>query len=349
VIPKRKFGLKIVRLSVIIPCKNEVATIGRVLRDLADQSLSETFEVIVADGLSNDGTQDVFGQFSTVDLPYHLRVINNPTGTIPAGLNSAVAAASGEYIVRIDGHCRLPNDYLESIVNALREPGQDVVGPATRQIPGAATDVAAEIALALNTRVGTGGTPSRGNLREAVRVDHTVMSCYRREVWEAVGGYDESLLSNEDFEFDYRANLQGFNVWSLPRPEYSLVARADIYSLLQQRFRYGYWKWQVLKCHPRSLRFRQLLPAVVTAGVLVSALSSFRMPKLSVFWVAYGLSLSLYAINLSIYESSRPIWWRLAIIYAVIHLGWGSGFLWGLIAQPMLSSTTYKGSTAEKH
>lgn len=336
-------------LSVIVPCKNEAAKIGQVLCNLADQSLPETFEVVVADGLSNDGTRDILAQFSTTDLPYQLRVVDNPRGTIPAGLNTAVAAASGDYIVRIDGHCRLPNDYLESIVDALREPGQEVVGPATRQIPGATTDVAAEIALALNTRLGTGGTASRGALREAVRVDHTVMSCYRREVWDAVGGYDESLLSNEDFDFDYRANLQGFNVWSLPRPEYYLVARADIRSLLKQRFRYGYWKWQVLKRHPRSLRFRQLLPAVVTAGVVISALSSFRIPKLSIFWLAYGLSLCLYSINLSTYESSKPSWWRLAIIYAVIHLGWGGGLFWGMITELFHSSITYKRKSAEKH
>lgn len=194
------------RLSVVIPCKNEVATIGQVLRDLADQSLPEAFEVIVADSLSSDGSRDVLAQFSTVELPYHLRVVDNPVGTIPAGLNTAIAAASGEYIVRVDGHCRLPNDYLESILNALCEPGQDVVGPATRQVPNAKGDVAAEIALALNTILGNGGTPSRGSLSEPLRVDHTVMSCYRREVWEAVGGYDESLLTNEDFDFDYRAN-----------------------------------------------------------------------------------------------------------------------------------------------
>ena len=102
----------VIRLSVVIPCKNEVATIGQVLRDLADQSLPETFEVIVADGLSNDGTRNVLARFSTVDLPYHLRVVDNPAGTIPAGLNAAVAAANGEYIVRVDGHCRLSYGYL---------------------------------------------------------------------------------------------------------------------------------------------------------------------------------------------------------------------------------------------
>jgi hypothetical protein len=256
-------------------------------------------------------------------------------GTTAGGLNVAVAEASGEYIVRVDGHCHLPSRYLESITNVLRKPGYDVVGPSTCYIPGAMTAVAAEIALALNTKLGTGGTASRGNLREAVRVDHAVMSCYHREVWESIGGYDESLLTNEDFDFDYRANQQGFKVWSLPRPKYFAVARTGIYSLLQQRLRYGYWKWQVVKRHPRSLRARQLIPAFVTAGIITSAALGFWMPGLLAFPLLYGMFVCLYTIYLSIHESGRPCWWRLAIIYAVIHLGWGSGFLWSMVAPPV--------------
>src|SRR5215212_4206047 len=189
-------------LSVVIASRNEVATIGELLRDLADQSYPESFEVVVADGLSNDGTREVLAKFQTLDLPYRLRVVDNPARTIPHAWNAAIAEACGKYIIPLGSHTRLPSDYLESIVNALREPGRDVVGPTTRMGPGASTNLAKEIALALNTKLGTGGTVGRGNVREPTRVDHAVWHCYRREVWEAIGGYDEGLLTNEDFDFD---------------------------------------------------------------------------------------------------------------------------------------------------
>ncbi len=321
-------------LSVVIACKNEVATIGELLRDLADQSFPKPFEVMIADGLSDDGTREVLARFQALDMPYDLRVVDNPSGTIPDAWNTAVAEARGKYIIPLGSHSRLPGDYLESLVNALREPGRDVVGPTTRIIPGADTRLAREIALALNTILGTGGTLARGNLREPTRVDHAPWHCYSRELWEAIGGYDENLLTNEDFDFDYRANLQGFGVWSLPYPQVTIVARASLRRLVRQRFRYGYWKWQVVKRHPRSLRLRQLLPVFVTAGVVTSTVLGFRRPKLLLLPFAYGLFLCLYSANLSMHESSRPRWWRLAIIYATTHLAWGSGFLWGLVTQP---------------
>jgi cellulose synthase/poly-beta-1,6-N-acetylglucosamine synthase-like glycosyltransferase len=264
------------------------------------------------------------------------------------GLNTGVMEARGEYIVRVDGHCRLPNDYLESLMEALCETGRDVVGPATRYIPGDETAVAAEIALALNTRLGNGGTPSRVVLHETVRVVHTVMHCYRRKVWDTIGGYDASLL-DEDFDFDYRANLRGFSVWSLPRPMYLLIARSDIRSLLRQRLRYGYSKWQVIRRHPRSVRGRQVVPVVVTAGVIASTISSVWMYELLSFPLAYGLALCLYTVNLSIHDRRKPSWWRLAIIYATIHLGFGSGFLYGMITQPIRNIAARARRNSEKN
>jgi succinoglycan biosynthesis protein ExoA len=329
------------QLSVVIPCKNAVATIEQVLCDLAEQSLSEVFEVIVADGLSTDGTRELLARFSTANLPYNLRMVDNTVGTVSSALNIAVAEARGEYIVRVDAHCRLPREYLELIIDALHEPGKDVVGPATRYIPGAATAVAAEIALALNTRLGNGSTLSRVVLREATRVDHTVMSCYRRDVWQSVKAYDESLLTNEDFDFDYRANLQGFGVWSLPRPQYSAIARSTIPLLLQQRFRYGYWKWEVVKRHPRSLRIRQIIPVATTIGIMMSSTLSYWMPVLLSLPIAYGLILCLYSIKVSVHDGRKLRWWTLPAIYAVIHLAWGCGFLWSMGTQPRRNVLTY--------
>jgi succinoglycan biosynthesis protein ExoA len=215
-------------VSVIIPCRDEVATIRQVLEDLHAQTWQGSYEVVIADGGSRDGTRALLDDLSaTQPFQFRLQVIENPDGAIPNGLNAAVRASRGRFIVRVDGHCRVSPDYVERMVC-----GHDVVGPRVVQIAKGPGCIAGAIAVLLGSWLGSGGTPSRGNLSRSVRVAHTVMSCYRREVWEHLGGYDELLASNEDFDFDYRATRAGAIVASLPEPAFALLSRANLGDLL---------------------------------------------------------------------------------------------------------------------
>ena len=321
-------------ISVIIPCRNEISSIGLVLADLAAQIGTEPFEVIVADGGSDDGTRAFVEREALVeDRPFILRIIDNSKRIIPTALNLAVTAASGHYVIRIDGHCRLEPDYLGKIAAALKIPSQDVVGPQIRQIPGGSGLLAQAIAQLLSSPVGTGGTPSRGQLQVPRAVVHTVMSCYRREVWEQVGGYDERLLSNEDFDFDYRAGLMGFKVVSLPEPEFRLLARATVSGLFRQRWRYGWWKSVVARKFPASLQMRQVAPPVLLLGfmavlllaplVAVIAASTYLLAG----WIAgYFAARNAPLVTICVTVVCAPL------ILAVIHGAWALGFLVGLIA-----------------
>jgi succinoglycan biosynthesis protein ExoA len=160
------------------------------------------------------------------------------------------------------------------------------------------------------------------------------MSCYRREVWVKLAGYDESLLSNEDFDFDYRASSARFSVFSLPHPTYFPLARPDLQALVSQRWRYGFWKAAVLRKHPKSLHLRQLLPPLV----LIS------LPFMSVFPWLYvpGIILYLAAVTSVIHKDraslglNRPHLWFQAIVFgflaaATIHFVWSAGLIWGLM------------------
>jgi succinoglycan biosynthesis protein ExoA len=325
-------------LSVVIPCRNEVDTIVSVLEDLDRQDFAAPFEVIVADGMSIDGTRDVLGELTRrAPFRYSLRMIDNPARTIPSGLNLAVRGAAGTHIVRVDAHSRLPGDYLRPIVAALDGRVGDVVGPQVLHVAASDAVVARTIAAMLNSRFGNGGTPSRNRLHAPTRATHTVMSCYRREVWVRVGGYDEALLSNEDFEFDYRANLAGYKVVSLPHPVFRLIARATLGEFARQRWRYGRWKARVLIMHPASIKLRQLIPIFILPFIAVAFVTA--LPLALFLGFAYYLVAVLSVVT---EESIRPTSFALKLrsaalalpVAAITHFVWAAGAWFGLLLRP---------------
>jgi succinoglycan biosynthesis protein ExoA len=344
-------------ISVVIPCRNEATWVLRVLEDLAEQCVAEKFEVLVADGESEDGTWEILQDFkNTARLPYDLAILRNPKRAIPNALNLLVNQAKGQYVVRVDAHSRIPKDYLRKIVAALKSGICDVAGPRIQFIPASGRAVARVIAAVCNSRMGNGGTPSRTRLQHPVSVDHTVMSCFSRNVWEGVGGYDETLKANEDFDYDFRAAKAGYKVISLPHPTYSLVARPDLLALIRQRWRYGYWKAQVLKKFPMSLKLRQLLPIVALPFAFCSPLSptSFAVAGiLYMLMVAASLDIALLKE-----QGLNPLRWiKIALlslmVMLLVHFVWSAGVWYGLLSRkswrlfhrnPVASTVSFRDS-----
>jgi glycosyltransferase involved in cell wall biosynthesis len=332
-------------VSVIIPCRNERSTIEQVLADLHAQTYPGTIEVVVADGCSDDGTRQILDAAArNNDYRFALHVITNERRVIPSALNRAVEHACGRVIVRVDGHSRVPSNYVEEIVSALSDSKANVVGPRVRFVPGSASSVAFAIATLQASVFGTGGTASRRSIARPVRVSHAVMSCYTRSVWERVDGYDEGLLTNEDFDFDYRAARSGETVLALPSPEFQLMARSTLSGLIAQRWRYGWWKAAVIKKHPRSLHLRQVIPVIALLALVVLAGMSFvstgyAMGLIAMIYGYVGLSscASLLALMPHVLSEEVPDGRRVLVtvllapvIFAIIHGIWAAGVVAGL-------------------
>jgi succinoglycan biosynthesis protein ExoA len=320
-------------ISVIIPCRNESNWVLRVLEDLARQEFQESFEVLIADGESEDGTWEILRDYqAATTLPFELVLLRNHQRAIPNALNMLVELAKGKYIVRIDAHSRIPTEYLQQIAIALKSGKCDVAGPRIEFIPASGRVIARVIAAVCNSRMGNGGTPSRTRLHRPVSVDHTVMSCFARNVWLGIGGYDETLRANEDFDYDFRAAKAGYRVLSLPDPVYSLVARADLGGLVRQRWRYGFWKAQVLKKFPMSLKLRQLLPILALPFALC-------FPLFPTYFAVVGiLYILLVAASLDkelLKERISPVRWLQIGFFSItvmliVHFVWSAGVWYGL-------------------
>jgi glycosyltransferase involved in cell wall biosynthesis len=323
-------------VSVVVPCRNEHAHVGALIDALRQQQVTPG-EIIVVDGGSTDGTREVLDARANEAHRVEVRVLTRQDASIPEAVNAAVRDARGDVIVRLDAHSEPSNIYIARALDRLAEDRAGVVGGVWHVAPGAKTATAAAIARAAAHPLGAGDAAYRiGQSRtEPVDVDTVPFGCFRRAVWESLGGLDESLLANEDYEFNYRVRQAGLRVILDPAIHCTYFARPTLTALAIQYFRYGWWKVQMLRKHPDSLRWRQAVPAGFVASIAGLLALGAVWP---VAWFLLAAQLALYAavvVATSVRVCVREGGWSrllpLAGAFSTIHLAWGSGALVNLL------------------
>ncbi len=312
------------RVSVIVPARDCAEVIAGCLAAIACQTYRGPIDVTVAVAPSADGTERVLAATS-IDVP--VRTVANPSGTTPAGLNIAVAASEGPVVARVDAQSRLPPDYIERAVATMGRTGAANVGGVQRPVasgrwPGA-------IAAAMASPFGGGPAAFRRGSLEGP-ADTVYLGVFDRAALDGVGGFDETLDRNQDYELNWRLREQGHIVWLDPALVVDYMPRPDLTGLARQYFAYGSWKRAVLKLHPRSLRLRQLAPPALVAGLAVSLIGlTARRWQAAALPVLYAATCAIAAWRLRGALPDRLDRARAAAAFAVMHLGWGAGFLAG--------------------
>jgi len=314
-------------VSIIIPCYNEEKRIQTVLEAIAAQTYPlSRLDVTLADGHSSDGTRRKIEEFAAAHPALRLQVIDNNARTIPAALNRAIEASRGEILLRLDGHSRPDPDYIENAVADLLAGRGENVGGVWKIQPGGESRLAAAIAVAAAHPLGVGDALYRHATQPAV-VDTVPFGAFRRSLVEKIGGFDESLLSNEDYEFNARIRQSGGKIWLNPRIRSVYFARASLSALAQQYARYGFWKWQMLRRYPRTLRWRQALPPLFTLSLLLLSILMLFWPP-AAWLLAVEATLYLGILFLAGLKAGEPL---LPLPVTVMHLAWGAGFLWSFL------------------
>ena len=325
------------KVTIIIPCYNEEATIGDTLAGIHGQTFSRAeMEVVVSDSMSTDRTRTVISDFQRSHPELSMRVVENAARIIPAALNCAIRAARGEIIVRMDAHSKPYPDYVENCVRALDEGHGDNVGGVWEIQPGAPGWAAAGIAAAASHPFGAGDAAYRLK-PEAGAVDTVPFGAYRKSLIGEVGAFDETLLANEDYEFNVRVRRVGKIVWLDPRIRSVYFARPNFGALARQYWRYGIWKWRMLRRYPGTLRWRQALPPVFVASILFLLALSFWLPArllLGMELLAYAGILFAAGTVLAVKRSQAGLFLGFPIAVATIHFSWGGGLLWSMITSP---------------
>jgi glycosyltransferase involved in cell wall biosynthesis len=298
-------------VSIIVPVLNEAEHIERCLLAIEGQTYPSIVEILVSDGGSTDRTSEIAASHAQV------RVLDNRAGLQAAGLNVALAAATGEVVVRVDGHSLIDPDYVERCVTSLLATGAAMVGGMMVPIKTGGW-VQRAVGVALSSRLGAG--PARFHVGGTPGwVDTVYLGCYRAEVAREKGGYDPAFALNEDAEFAFRMKDAG-GVWFDPAIRATYVPRGSIPAITRQFFRYGKARAGTVRRHPESLSARQLAPPLLLLGLM----SPWRR------WIGLAYAGAVSARAAAEVRRDAPAAGGLLLILPAMHLPWALGFLVGL-------------------
>jgi succinoglycan biosynthesis protein ExoA len=317
-------------VSVIVPCRNERDHIGDCVRSLLSQEAPDGgFEVIVADGMSTDGTREILDKLA-LNTPL-LRVLDNPGRIVSSGLNAAIGVAKGSNVIRADAHTGYSPDYLRQCIAVLLETGADNVGGPWIAVGNGY--VGRAVAAVFHSMFGSGGARAHDPQYEGP-VDTVYLGCWPRDIFDRVGGFDEELVRNQDDEFNLRLTRAGMTIWQSPRIRSWYYPRGSLRRLFRQYMQYGYWKVRVIQKHRMPASWRHLIPVCFVFTTLALACAS---PFSSVAALALGALCGLYlvctlAASLLIAIQSHltflPV---LPLVFVCFHVGYGYGFLRGVL------------------
>jgi len=323
-------------VSVVIPCFNEQRFITSVLENLANQYDRDRYEIIVVDGRSTDRTREVVAEFAERNPEVCIQIVDNPARNIPTALNLGIAAAIGDLIVRMDAHSVPSDGYVRRCVERLSSGTVSVVGMPWRIKPGADSQSARAIAVAVAHPFGIGDAQYRLQVPEARLVDTVPFGSFKKSLWMELGGFNEELLANEDYDFNYRVRKRGGQVLLDPTEHCDYYARATLQDLAAQYARYGHWKAQMVKLQPLSIRARHLVaPAFVTSLLgfgLLSIWSAHARVALLAVLGTYFLCSGFVAVSLAVRAHELKLIPFIVASFFCIHVTWGLSFLKGLFA-----------------
>jgi glycosyltransferase involved in cell wall biosynthesis len=323
-----------VDVSVLVPIRNEAATIRRSSRTIVGQRFSGSVEYLMIDGRSQDATRPILEELAADDP--RVRIIENPAGDLASALIIGLAAARGEFVAKMDAHTYFPDTYIQHGVDRLRKGDVNwVSGP---QIPRGSDPWSRRVALALGTRFGAGGSDKWESVSDGVssdgerELDTGVFSgVWRRSVLEDLGGWDPAWPVNEDSELASRFLKSGERILCLPAMGAHYVPRSTLRGLARQYCRYGYYRAKTANRHPASTRPSHFAPPAMVLVLLAGALGGRRVRALAQASVAaYAAALAAESLRAT-RSSERRESALLPTVYITMHLSFGIGYLAGCL------------------
>lgn len=318
-----------VAITAVVAAYNEEAYIGRCLHGLlAQEGLSDDFEILVIDGMSTDRTADIVRSFP--EYGSRIKLLSNPRRLQVYAWNEALQQARGEYFAMILAHAEYSPDYFASCLEVMRRTGAVAVGGVQRPF---GTGLLGEaIAWCMSTALGMGNARFRYTAHE--EESDSVFSIFSRTArLRAIGGYDESLPFDEDSDLNYRLRQNGGKLIVSPRIHVRYHVRRSLKALWKQMFCYGYWRRFTQLKHGGRVPLRVFAPAALVAALAFSLMLAatplrFAAPAVPALYCGFLLAGALGAIR-----RAGPGALLVPAVLATMHVAYGAGWWKALLSR----------------
>ena len=316
-------------VAIVMPVLNEEEHLESAIQRLLAQDYQGDMVIALAVAPSRDRTEVIAAELA--DRHPIVRVVANPSGKTPSALNAAIGATTSEVVVRVDGHALIPSDYIRIGVETLNRSGADNVGGI--MAASGLTSMQKAIAAAMTSKFGVGGAAFHvgGAEGEALTV---YLGCFRRTALERVGGYDESMVRAQDWEMNHRIRETGGKVWFTPEMVVTYRPRSSLRELARQYFGYGTWRREVARRYRETISLRYLAAPVLVIGlllglllILIGGLASLKL----LVWIGLIplVAYLLGVVGASVISRAGTSGLLLPVVFPVMHISWGLGFLFG--------------------
>jgi len=324
---------RIAFVSVIVPCRNEKKFVARCLDSIiANDFPKDRLEVLVVDGMSEDRTPRIIDRY-VMNYSF-IKRLDNRHKTTPFAINIGIQNSRGNVIMIMGSHSTYQKDYISKCVQGLYKYKADNVGGIIKTLPGDNTPAAKAIALALCHPFGVGNSSFRLGTEIPQWVDTVFGGCYRKEIFEKTGLFNENLVRSQDMDMNIRVKASGGRILLIPSIVSNYYAKSTIRAFLTHNFKDGVWAIYPLKFGSKLFKLRHLLPLAFVVSILFSLCLSFLVsPFQFVFLglVSFYLFANLYfSLTKTLQERKLRYLFILPVVFGSRHFGYGVGSMWGV-------------------
>ncbi|MFA5095649.1 MAG: glycosyltransferase family 2 protein [Candidatus Paceibacterota bacterium] len=320
-------------VSIVVACRNEEKLIGKCLGSIAEQDYQkDKIEVLVVDGISEDKSREIINDYSE-KFPY-IRILDNPKKFTNFAFNIGIRESKGEIITLMGAHAIYEKDYVSKCVKYLKEYDADNVGGVLKTVPAEDTLVAKSIAYCFSSFFGTGGSYFRIGSKKPRWVDTVFGGCYKREVFNKIGFFNEKLSKSQDFEFNLRLKKSGGKILLAPDIVAYYYPKSNLEDFLRHNFEDGVWAILPFKFVKAPFNLRHYIPLLfILTFLLTFIFGIFFFPARIIFDLIFGSYLMLnlfFSIGIAFRRGFRYLF-IMPIVFIYRHFGYGMGSLLGFI------------------